>query len=180
ENVLAYATAIPRLRRIAHRGKFDLVHAHYGLAGFAAGFQRLPLVVTFWGDDLLGTPAQSGGITTKSRIARSLSNIAARRAHGLICVSSEMRLLLANQSDRERAHVIPGGIDTSQFNPGDRKSARQRLGLPSDGKVILFPNTPTERRKRLDLAMSAVELLNAKIPDARLRVVTGVRQEDMP
>src|SRR5436190_18541030 len=28
--------------------------------------------------------------------------------------------------------------------------------------------------------MSAVELLNAKIPDARLRVVTGVRQEDMP
>lgn len=34
--------------------------------------------------------------------------------------------------------IIPNGIDTTLFRPGDRSSARQALGLPQDRRLILF------------------------------------------
>jgi len=62
-----YARAIARVRHAA-RGAFDLLHAHYGLTGFFAVLQsRLPVVITFHGDDLLGTPGVDGRPTAKSR-----------------------------------------------------------------------------------------------------------------
>jgi len=181
----AYLSGIARLRRRARAGppSFDLVHAHYGLTGFVAVFQPLPLVVTFHGDDLLGTPTSAGGITFKSRIARWLSAFAARRAQGIICVSEQLREALPSLKDRRRARVIPGGIDTARFAPGDRLSARRRLGLSPAAKLVLFPSTPGERRKRLDLAEAAVSAVNAGGVGGggvELRVVSGVRYEQMP
>ena len=83
----AYLTAAFRIARLARSGRFDVVHAHYGLTGFIAAFQPLPLVVTFHGDDLLGTRTTGGGITLKSRLVRRLGHAAARRADALICHS---------------------------------------------------------------------------------------------
>jgi len=40
--------------------------------------------------------------------------------------------------ERCRVEVIPNGIDTQLFRPRDRAAAREKLGLPVDGKVILF------------------------------------------
>ena len=184
---VAYLSGIARLRRRARRVSppFDLVHAHYGLTGFVAAFQPLPLVVTFHGDDLLGTPSAAGwgsegGITLKSRIARGLSGVAARRAKGIICVSEQLRQALPRSGDRQRARVIPGGIDTARFCPGDRLAARRRLGLPPAEQIVLFPSTPGERRKRLDLAEAAVSAVNADDGGVELRVVSGVRYEQMP
>src|SRR6266853_3129199 len=84
-NPWRYAEAIRRVRTLATSSGFDLVHAHYGLTGFVASFQPLPLVVSFCGDDLLGTPSARGGITIKSRIIKKLSHFAARRADAIIC-----------------------------------------------------------------------------------------------
>jgi len=38
----------------------------------------------------------------------------------------------------EEYRVIPNGVDLSVFNPGDRKAARTRLGLPGDAAIVLF------------------------------------------
>lgn len=175
----AYLSGIHRLRRRAQSGRFDVVHAHYGLTGFVAAFQPLPLVVTFHGDDLLGTPSLAGGITLKSRIGRWVSALAARRADGLICVSEQLRLALWGAEDRRRARVIPGGIDTARFCPGDRMAARSRLGLPLETKLILFPSTD-KQRKRLDLAEAAVGEVNAGNACVQLLVVSGVPSQQMP
>ncbi len=175
----AYAEAIPLVRRLCASGKFDLVHAHYGLAGFVAAFQPLPLVVSFCGDDLLGTPNGRGRLTAVSRFVMRLSYAAARRADVVICKSEEMRGSLPRERDRARALVIPNGVDTQRFCPGDQRQARIRLGLDPAARVILFPNTPTERRKRLDLAEGAVARLGERMP-ARLLVVQRVPPEQMP
>ena len=58
-----------RVRRLAASANFDVVHAHYGLAGLVAAFQPLPLVVSFCGDDLLGTPDGRGGITLENFVS---------------------------------------------------------------------------------------------------------------
>lgn len=179
-SALAYAGAIGRVRRLAATDRFDLVHAHYGLSGFAASFQPLPLVVSFCGDDLLGTPNGRGGITVKSRIGLRLSHIAARRANAIICKSEEMRSRLPRRADAARARVIPNGVDTARFSPGNRQEAREQLGLRDAEPVVLFPHTSSERRKRLDLAQESIARLQRSGTRARLLIVEGVPPERMP
>jgi glycosyltransferase involved in cell wall biosynthesis len=175
-----YGSAILLVRRLAASGAFDLVHAHYGLSGFVALFQPLPLIVSFCGDDLLGTPNGKRGLTAKSRLIITLSHAAARRSAALICKSEELRMRLPRSRDRARAFVIPNGVDTERFAPGDRGEARARLGLDPTDLLVLFPHTPTERRKRLDLAQAAVARLEAGGVAATLMVVQRAPPARMP
>src|ERR1041384_7016777 len=171
-----YLRAAYRLRHRLKHGAWDVVHAHYGLTGFTALFQPRPLVVSFCGDDLLGTPDGRGGITLKSRIQRELSYVAARRADAIICKSAELREALPNADDRRRAFVVPNGLDVQVFHPGDRQQARATLELSGDENTILFPHTPSVPRKRLDLAQAAVNGLAERVTRANLLIVQGVTQ----
>src|SRR6266699_879130 len=179
-SAVAYLAAPLRIRGLARSGGFDVVHAHYGLSGLVSMLQPLPLVVTYYGDDLLGTPNGRGGVTLKSRVIRRLGYAAARRAQGVICMSDQMRQALPRAADRARAHVIPNGVDTDRFCPGEKTAARARLGLDRAERLVLFPNTPGEARKRLDLAEAGVAALAAGGVAARLCVVTRVPHDQMP
>jgi glycosyltransferase involved in cell wall biosynthesis len=175
-----YLHGLRRVRRRALRDRFDLVHAHYGLVGFLASFQPLPLVVSFCGDDLLGTPDGDRGITPLSRLQRALSRYAARHAHEIVCKSEELRASLPRSRDRSRAHVLPNGVDISRFRPGSRAAARQRLGLHPSERLVMFPHTPRVARKRLDRAQDAVAVLERRGVTARLWIVQGVPHAQMP
>ncbi|HUL50887.1 MAG TPA: glycosyltransferase, partial [Gemmatimonadales bacterium] len=150
EHLAAYLRAPYQIREIVRRRNIDVVHAHYGLTGFVAAFHDVPLVVTFHGDDLWGTRTPSGGISTKSRVARWFSYSVASRADAIICHSEELRSALPRAADRARAHVIPMGVDTNRFTPGKREAARQRLGQPTDQRLVLFPVSAMQPVKRLD------------------------------
>ena len=176
----AYLRGLGRVRRRAVRERFDLVHAHYGTVGFLASFQPLPFVVSFCGDDLLGTPDGAQGITLSSRLQRMLSRYAARRARAIVCKSEQLRAALPDPADRSRAYVLPNGVDTTRFRPGNRAAARQRLGLSADGLQVLFPHTPRVARKRLDRAEAAVATLAQRGVAARLWIVQGVPHAQMP
>jgi len=45
---------------------------------------------------------------------------------------------------------------------------------------VIFPNTPTERRKRFDLAEAAMSIVREALPKASMRVVTRVPHTGMP
>lgn len=38
----------------------------------------------------------------------------------------------------EKVHVVARGIDAERFAPGDRQEARQRLGLATEGKIVVW------------------------------------------
>ena len=38
----------------------------------------------------------------------------------------------------EEARVIPNGVDTTLFRPGDKAKERSRLDLPHDSMLLLF------------------------------------------
>ena len=38
----------------------------------------------------------------------------------------------------DRLEVIPNGVDTSVFKPGDKAAARERLGWPQEASIVMF------------------------------------------
>ena len=150
----------------------DLIHAHYGLTGFIAAYpQRMqPLVLSLCGDDVLGTPKPNGGLTLRSQIGRGLTRLACARAAALIVKSSEMRDAVAAWGYRNLT-TIPNGVDVEFFKPpsaDERAAARRRLALAPNRIQVLFPHTPYELRKRVDLAQQVVATLGT---NAELQVV---------
>jgi len=169
----AYLKAVHRLPRLARSCGADLVHAHYGLSGVAAMGVKLPLVVSFCGDDLLGRPGPDGGLTLKSRALARLSARAAYRADGVIVKSEEMRRVIARVPD---VQVIPNGVDLSRFRRQPRQAARAALGWPPAGQVLLFPANPEEPRKNFALAQAVERRLRQRGMDVRLETMYGKPQ----
>ena len=168
-----YWTGRRRVADASRELRPDFVYAFYGLTGWACLPQAAPIVLTLAGDDILGTPS-GAGITLKSRVGILLSQWAALRS-AVVCVQSEeMRARLWTRALRARARVIPYGVDDKRFTPGDRGVARRRLGIANGRKLVIFPSTPAEPRKRLDLARAAVDVARASVPDTDFRIVTGV------
>ena len=86
-----YLKGIFQLRRRLARGSIDLVHAHYGLVGMIARTQwKVPVVVTYHGDDLLGTVNKRGKKTLASALIVAAGRILARCVDAAIVQSREM------------------------------------------------------------------------------------------
>src|SRR5262249_40544245 len=131
---------IRRLRREVLRAQPVLIHAQYGSVTAAVADRirgSLPLVLSFCGDDLLGTLSPGIGWRIREICARAIGIYAARRASTII-VKSEV-LLQALPSDlRHKAIVLPNGVDTKMFRLMDRDECRATLGWSKKSKIILF------------------------------------------
>jgi teichuronic acid biosynthesis glycosyltransferase TuaC len=139
-----YLPATRRLRALLRRERYDLVHAHYGLAGWvarAAGAR--PLLVTFHGTDV------------RHPIVGPLSRRLAWRADLVAAVS---RSLFAEEDGRPGLPAVPGsavlpcGPELGRFGPSPRTAARAALGLEPEGRYLLFPANPARAEKRHDRA----------------------------
>lgn len=73
----------------------------------------------------------------------------------------------------QRVESIPNPIDSAMFCPGDKREARQRLGLPQDRLLMLFvAYKATNPKKGIDYLRDAVGRMVAA--DAALRDKAGV------
>ena len=163
-------------RRRTSRDRYDLVHAQFGQSGLVALPKRLPLVVTFRGDDLQGIVGRDLRVTAAGRVLQTVSRMVARAADACIVVSEHMKAFLPRSVP---ATVIPSGLDFSQFRPMPRDDARAHLGLPPDKRLVLFVGNPAVERKRYPLAREAVDILSRSLP-AELVVAWKVRHRDVP
>ncbi len=161
-----------RFRKELRNRRPQIVHAHYGtvtalFSSFAAW--GLPLVITFRGGDLNPT---NGGIVERVRgwLGRWMSQAAALTAETIVCVSAQLRERLWWR--RQRAIVLPSGVDADVFYPLLREKARRKLGW-SDDPVILFNASYNPGIKRVDLAKAAVLLARQNIPEMRLEILNG-------
>jgi glycosyltransferase involved in cell wall biosynthesis len=171
-----YLRGIRQLHRRLRARKYDLIHAHFGLSGWVARLQfRVPVVVSFMGDDVFGRPTHSGRITLAGKILRWSGFVLARLANSVIVKSKEM----ARQLRMPSAHIIPNGVDLNLFRPMDQAEARKMLGLDPKGKFVLFPYNPNEARKRFDLIQSAVSNAREKVSGLELLIARGLPQEQI-
>jgi teichuronic acid biosynthesis glycosyltransferase TuaC len=162
-----YAAAWLEVHRRIASGSYDLVHAQFGQSGLTALPSRIPLVVTFRGDDLEGIIGENGRYIAAGRLLQFLSRSVARRADAAIVVSEHMKRHLP---ETVSAHVLPSGIDLDLFRPESQVEARHRLGLGDSHRLVLFVGNPGLARKRFALAQAAVDIVNQSIPT---RLVVG-------
>src|SRR6266480_3279512 len=174
---IRYATAWFDVWRRLRRERYDLVHAQFGQSGLLALPKRLPLVVTFRGDDLEGVLSNSTGrLTPRGRVLPMLSRVVARRADATIIVSAHMKNFLHHEA---QPHVIPSGLDLERFRLIPQAEARRHLGLPAEGRLVLFVGSPTSSRKRYDLARQAVDIVKRSGP-VELVLGWAVPHEQIP
>lgn len=82
---------------------------------------------------------------------------------------------------RETWRVIPNFVDTDRFRPGDRAAARQALGLPPDGVILLCAAAIKRVHKRIDYLIDEVAAALAADPASPLRlVVAGAQGNESP
>ena len=153
----ALARSVTQIRRRLHGAGYDLIHAHYGLAGWSAALAGAsPLVVTFHGTDV------------RHRVVGPLS----RRLLGRVdLVAAVSRALFASEAGRPglppdppgAVAVLPMGADLSLFAPAPSTAARERLGLDPDGRYLLFPASPSRPEKRHDLAREVARRAGAEL-----------------
>lgn len=164
------------LRRVVRRLNPDLVHAQYGtIIGFLSAFVGRPVVISYCGNDL-----QAGASVSMMRMCLGifLSNLAALRGRALICKSAQLRQQL--WWCRNRAVVIPSGIDLELFSPGPRDIAREQLGWHSESQIVVLNVRNDPANKGLDLAKAAMQIVQSRIPEAELRLIENVEPNKMP
>jgi glycosyltransferase involved in cell wall biosynthesis len=170
-----YLRGISALRRRLQLGDVDIVHAHYSYVGVVARAQRaVPVVLTFHGDDLLGTIGASGRQTMFSRGVVLGGKALARSIDAIVVQNQKMAALLRRHP---RVHVIPHEVDLDLFRPTGRDEARRLLGLDLDRRYVLFASSPDIAVKRFPLAAEAVEILRGRDPSIELLVVFKETQE---
>ena len=155
------------------RGRYDIVHGHYGLWCLAARMQRRAAVVSaFLGDDLLGTILASGRYSKKSLLVVRISRWLCRVSDAATVKSEPMKVASGQQS----VVVIPDGVDFTLFRPIPREEARRILGWEPNTYYVLFANDPSIPVKNFALARLAIRRLAARGMQAHLVVASGLPQ----
>jgi teichuronic acid biosynthesis glycosyltransferase TuaC len=171
-----YCRAIWRLRRHLRQKRHDILHAHYGLSAIAALLARRGerIVVSFMGDDLLGSRGPDGRRTLAGRLMARINVFLAGHCYDHVVVKSDEML---GKIKRGKRSVIPNGVDLGNFRSGSRKEARARLAIPDDRKVLLFIGDPNRAEKNFALSETAL----GKIGDAKaeLLAVSDKPQEEL-
>jgi glycosyltransferase involved in cell wall biosynthesis len=172
---LNYARAWRKAQAQIRRGNYDLIHAQWGQSGLLALPKRVPLVVTFRGDDLEGITRADGRLTPKGMILKALSRSVAAAADQVILVSEHM----ARSIGKRAYHVIPSGLELDRFCPLPKEDARARLGLDPSRCYVLFAGSVGNPAKRYALARQAVDRLRGEM-DVELLTATSVTHDQIP
>ena len=155
KGILGYLRQIPKLKKAIRVFHPDLIHAHYGLCGLLANYQRrIPVVTTYHGSDI------------NDSSVRLLSQISILSSRYNIFVS---RKNIEMARPKKNYSLIPCGINLNDYPMMDRIAAREKMGLELSGKNVLFAGAFSNSVKNVDLAEAAMTL----IPEAKLLEFKG-------
>ena len=75
----------------------------------------------------------------------------------------------------QRVESIPNPIDTHIYMPKDQQQARQRVGLPAEGRVILFASQRvTNLNKGMNYLVEACQLIATQHPEQKDNITVAV------
>jgi len=145
-------------------GPFSSIHANYWLSGLSGHVIKhelnLPLVCTFHTLDRVkaeSMPEEVEADMPHRRSEAEASIIDCSDAVLASCSVEAEQIASLYGANPDRIRIVPLGVDHAFFGPGHRPQARRALGLPLDGRLLLFVG----RIQPLKCADAAVETLAA-------------------
>ena len=143
--IFGYLKNLPKLKKQIKKEKYDLIHAHYGLSGLLANFQRIiPVVTTFHGLDI------------GWKFNKMLSWVSSLLSVANIFVKDKMQFKLITNNQ----YIIPCGVDLELFKPIKSRSLKIKYKLSSEKRYILFSSRFNNEVKNWPLAKKAIDSLN--------------------
>jgi D-inositol-3-phosphate glycosyltransferase len=125
-------------------GRYDLVHGHYWLSGQVGAVAKerwgVPLVQSMHTLGKVKNAALAHGDTAEPEIRlRGEAEVIASADRLVANTDDEARQLISHyDADPARVTTINPGVDLAVFTPGSQQQARQLLGRPPDGVVLVF------------------------------------------
>ncbi len=159
---------------------YTSVHANYWLSGLSGHVIKhalnLPLVCTFHTLDRVKAetmPEEVEADMPHRRAEAEASVIDCSDAVLASCTVEADQIASLYGGDPGRIRIVPPGVDHAFFGPGHRPQARRALGLPLDGRLLLFVGR-IQPLKRADVAIETLaELCESGHEPYRLVVVGG-------
>jgi len=171
-----YIGNIIPLRGKIDRESPDIVHAHYGLSGILAllANHKKKLIVSFMGDDILGSNDSNGSITLLSKWMARINIFLANKFYDYSIVKTEEMLDSINCTNVAR---IPNGVDLEVYKVIDRQASRGYFNIDNETKLVLFVSNPSRPEKNYKLAEEAIKQL--KEEDIMLLCLYEKNQEEL-
>ncbi|HEY8321641.1 MAG TPA: glycosyltransferase [Candidatus Baltobacteraceae bacterium] len=167
--------AVEAVRGLCRATRYDFVSSHYWLSG-AIGME----ISAEFGLPHVHTP-HSHGVERVARDPVTLRRIEIERAllrDVPIVTLSDAHVELHRTAygvAKVDAHVVPAGVDTARFFPGDRVRERVELGLDPDAIWVGYIGRLTPE-KGIDDLLRALAIARERGSTARLFVVGGAAQ----
>jgi glycosyltransferase involved in cell wall biosynthesis len=154
-----YLRTVYRLRSYLKRNPVDLIHAHYSLSAYVALLAKREekLIVSFMGDDIVGSNRNDGSVTGISLVLVRLNIFLSRHFFSFSLVKSEEMLTRVNH---RRISLIPNGVNLNIFIPIDKLKTRNALGIAPEKTLVIFVSDPSRVEKNFSLALESVRSLN--------------------
>ena len=165
--------SFPILWRLKREFDFQIIDAHFAYPdGYAATLLgrwfKVPVTIT-----LRGTEAR---LCQNSR-SRLLMFKALSRASRIFAVADALKRTAIDIGIPEsKIRVVGNGVDTHKFQPIPREVARQQLGLPIDGAMLVSVGGLCER-KGFHRVIECLPDLKKAFPDLRYLIVGGASAE---
>lgn len=164
KNRLNYLWGPLRLWKMMLSKKYDLIHAHYVLAGVIARCQlTTPLIQSFHGAGEM--EGWQGWLCKRLSVLVDGATVTSKRHHADLGMAD--------------ARVVPCGADMELFRPMPKDECRRKLGLSLEEKLPLFAGAQRPE-KRVPLIKEAVSLVAKDNPKVRLLLASGIPHAEIP
>ncbi len=159
-------------------GAAELVHihtpflAHYAAVSFAR-FEGVPCLATYhtFFEEYLhhyvpALPRPAGRV-----LARAFTRSQCRAVDALVAPSEPMRQILLGYGIGTPIHVVPTGLPTDRFNPGDGARFRALAALPAKRPLFLYVGR-IAHEKNIGFLIRSFQRVHAQLPRTML-VIAG-------
>src|SRR6516162_2853026 len=159
---------------------YTSVHANYWLSGLSGHVIKhelnLPLVCTFHTLDRVKAESMPEEVEADMPLRRAEAEASIIECSDAVLASCSVeadQIASLYGGEPGRIRIVPPGVDHAFFGPGHRPQARRALGLPLDGRLLLFVGR-IQPLKCADVAIETLaELLETGRERYRLVVVGG-------
>jgi glycosyltransferase involved in cell wall biosynthesis len=152
-------------KKLLQQNQYDLAHAFFGFPTAALTWRtvsKLPYIISLRGSDVPGVNVR---FSLDYKLLAPVFRRIWENAIALYACSEGLRQRALRFMPEAKIYVVPNGVELDRFSPANNKQKIENLRLLTVGRLSVS--------KRIELLISAVELIRKQFPNATLKMAGG-------